>query len=95
VSAYVMVNVEVKDPVRYEDYKRQAAPTVAAFGGRYVARGGTAEILEGDYVPKRFVLLEFPSLARAKEWWSSAEYAAAKRLRQEIARTDMIVVEGM
>lgn len=95
MSAYVIVNIDVKDPVRYEDYKRQAAPTVAAFGGRYVVRGGPAEVLEGAWVPKRVVVLEFPSAARAREWLNSAAYAPARKLRQATADSEMILVQGM
>lgn len=95
MPAYVIVNINVTDPIRYEDYKELAAPTVTAFGGRYIVRGGAAEVLEGGWTPRRVVLLEFPSLARAREWWSSPEYAPMKKLRQATATTEMIVVEGV
>jgi len=95
VSAYVIVEIEVLDPVRYEEYKRLAPPSIAAFGGRYVVRGGRSETLEGDWSPKRIVILEFEGLERARQWWDSPEYRDAKRLRQEIARTRMIAVEGV
>ena len=92
MSAYVIVEIEVLDPVRYEEYKRLAPPSIAAFGGRYVVRGGRTETLEGDWSPKRIVILEFESLERARQWWDCSEYRDAKRLRQEIARTRMIAV---
>jgi uncharacterized protein (DUF1330 family) len=95
VAAYVIVNIEVTEPVGYEDYKKLAAPAVAACGGRYIVRGGAAEILEGDWSPKRLVVLEFDSVAQAKAWWASSGYCAAKELRQKTAITDMIVVEGV
>ncbi len=95
MAAYVIVNVDVNDPGRYEDYKGLAAPTVSAFGGRYIVRGGATEILEGEWEPKRVVVVEFPDAARAKAWWASAEYAPAKALRQETATSEMIVVEGV
>ena len=94
MSAYVIVDIEVIDPVRYEEYKELAAPTVAAYGGRYVVRGGATETLEGDWVPKRLVVLEFESVEQAKAWWSSPEYAPAKALRQETAHTQMVVAAG-
>jgi uncharacterized protein (DUF1330 family) len=94
MSAYVIVDIEVIDPVRYEEYKRLAAPTVTAYGGRYVVRGGATETLEGDWVPNRFVVLEFETADQAKAWWSSPEYAPAKALRQETANTQMVVAEG-
>jgi uncharacterized protein (DUF1330 family) len=94
VSAYVIVDIVVHDPERYEEYKRLAAPTVMLYDGSYVVRGGQAGNLEGEWEPHRIVVLEFPSFGRAKEWWSSPEYAPAKSLRQEIATSEMIVVEG-
>ena len=95
MSAYVLVQVEVHDPARYEDYKRMVPPSLEKFGGRFLARGGATEALEGTWSPKRMVILEFPDVARAKEWWASEEYAAAKALRQATARTEMIVVSGV
>jgi uncharacterized protein (DUF1330 family) len=95
MRAFIVVDVTVHDPVRYEDYKRMAGPTVSAFDGRYVVRGGKTETLEGDWHPGRAVVLEFPSTQRAKEWWSSEEYRPAKELRQSIATTQMVIFEGM
>jgi uncharacterized protein (DUF1330 family) len=94
MSAYVVVDIDVTDPVRYEEYKKLAAPTVAAYGGRYVVRGGATETLEGDWTPKRLVVLEFDSVEQAKAWWSSPEYSPAKALRQQTANTEMVVAEG-
>ena len=95
MSAYVIVDIEVTDPVGYEEYKVLAAPTVAAYGGRYVVRGGAAAVLEGDWVPRRLVVLEFESADQARRWWDSPEYAAARAIRQRTARTNMVVVAGM
>jgi uncharacterized protein (DUF1330 family) len=95
MAAYVIVNIEVTDPVGYEEYKKLAAPAVAACGGKYVVRGGAVDTLEGDWIPKRLVILEFESVAQAKAWWASSEYRTAKELRQKTAITDMIVVEGV
>jgi uncharacterized protein (DUF1330 family) len=95
MSAYVVVQVDVKDPVRYEDYKRLVPPSLAKYGGRFVVRGGKTETLEGTWSPKRFVMLEFPDVERAKAWWGSADYAEAKALRQATAHTELIVVEGV
>ena len=94
MPAYIVVEVEVEDPVRYEDYKKMVPPSLAAFGGRFLVRGGMVENLEGDWAPKRLVICEFPSVEQAKAWWSSPEYAEAKALRQATAKTQMIVVEG-
>ena len=95
MSAYIIVEVSVNDPVRYENYKKMVPPTLAAYGGRFVVRGGTAQTLEGDWQPARVVVLEFPSVERAKQWWASSEFAPALKLRQETASTRMIVVEGV
>jgi uncharacterized protein (DUF1330 family) len=95
MSAYVVVQVDVKDPVRYEDYKRMVPSSLAKYGGRFVVRGGKTETLEGTWSPKRFVMVEFPDVERAKAWWASADYAEAKALRQTTSHTEMIVVEGV
>ncbi len=94
MAAFVVVDVEVTDPVRYEEYKKQAAATVAPFGGKYVARGGRVEVLEGDWPTGRFVILEFPTAERAREWWGSEAYRHAKALRHATARSKMLLVEG-
>ena len=93
MSAYIIVDVKVTDPVQYEDYKKLAAATVEAYDGRYIVRGGTAEQLEGDRTPNRIVVLEFPTLERAKEWWASEDYKPAKAMRHASATSQMIVVE--
>ncbi len=95
MPAYVVVEVEVLDKERYETYKQMVPASLAAYGGRFVVRGGATETLEGDWAPKRLVILEFPSVERAKAWWGSQEYAEAKALRQATARTQMLVVEGV
>jgi uncharacterized protein (DUF1330 family) len=95
MAAYIIVNVTINDPSRYDEYKQLAAPTVEAYGGRYIVRGGETAALEGEWQPGRVVVLEFPDSDRAKEWWNSPEYAPAKEIRQAIATTDMIVVDGV
>ena len=95
MKAYVIVNVAVQDPERYKDYIKAATPTVAAHGGRYIARGGRAEKLEGDVSVNRIVLLEFPSYAQAKSWYDSPEYRAALAIRQSCATGALILVEGV
>jgi uncharacterized protein (DUF1330 family) len=94
VTAYVIVDIDVIDPAAYEGYKKVAPGTVASFGGKYLARGGATEVLEGDWHPHRLVILEFGSSARAKEWLHSSEYAPARQQRHQAARSNMVVVEG-
>jgi len=95
MAAYVVVDVQVNDPVRYEEYRKTVAPTLAAYGGRFLVRGGKVDVLEGSWSPKRLVIVEFPDVATAKAWWSSAEYANPKAVRQSASETEMIVVEGV
>lgn len=95
MSAYVIVEVDVHDPVTYEGYKLQTPESITKYGGRFVVRGGHAETLEGDWAPKRIVVVEFESLEQAKRWWSSPEYAPVKALRHRTASSRMIVVEGV
>ena len=94
MPAYVIVQIEVEDPVRYAEYRRIAPPSIAAYGGRYVVRGGECQILEGSWTPPRLVVLEFPTIEQARAWWHSPEYAPAKALRQQSARTEMVLIEG-
>jgi uncharacterized protein (DUF1330 family) len=94
MSAYVIVQVDVKDPARYEDYKKMVPPSIEKFGGRFLVRGGKTHTLEGGWAPKRFVMVEFPSVEQAKAWWASPEYAAARDLRWATADSQMIVAEG-
>jgi uncharacterized protein (DUF1330 family) len=94
MSAYIIVEIEITDPVGYENYKKQAADTVHKYGGKYIVRGGKTEVLEGDWIPKRIVVLEFPTAERAKEWLSCEEYREPRKLRHATSRTNMILVEG-
>ncbi len=95
MAAYVIVDIDVTDPGRYEEYKARAAKTVEAYGGKYLVRGKPVEVLEGEWEPRRFVILEFDTVAQAKRWWSSEEYRLPKQLRHATARSRMIVVEGV
>ena len=95
MPAYVVVQIDgITDLVAYERYKAMAPPSIAAYGGRYLVRGGPCEVLEGSWCPPRLVVLEFPDQARARAWWHSTEYAAAKALRQACARSEIILIEG-
>jgi uncharacterized protein (DUF1330 family) len=95
VAAYVLAFVEVKDPVRYEDYRKQVLPTITKFGGRFLARGGQTDVLEGPWQPKRLVIVEFPDVERAKAWWGSPDYAPIRALRQAASDGTLIVTEGV
>ena len=95
MTAYVIVDIEVADPEGYKEYVKLAPEAVKFYGGKYIARGGANETLEGNWQAKRLVILEFPSLEQAKAWLNSPEYAPARALRHKYARTNMVVVEGL
>ena len=95
MSAYIIVEIDVQDPVGYQDYKKLAGPTVEARGGKYIVRGGRTEVLEGDWQPKRIVVLEFSSMDAAREWLNCEEYREPRKMRHRTARTNMILVEGV
>ena len=93
--AYVINDMEVTDPELLEEYKQLSPPTVAQYGGRFLARGGRVESIEGTWSPKRLVIIEFPGVEAAKAWVNSQEYEPARRLRQKASRSNMVVVEGV
>ena len=95
MAAYIIVDIVVNDANTYERYKELAPPSIAAYGGRYIARGGKTETLEGAWSPRRLVILEFPDVAKARAWQASPEYAPAKAIRESCASAQMIVVEGL
>ena len=95
MPAYIIVNVEVTNPDAYQEYVAKVGPSIQTYGGRYLVRGGKTEILEGTCVPRRVVVVEFADSAKARSWWNSQEYAAAKSIRHANAKTDMFIAEGI
>jgi uncharacterized protein (DUF1330 family) len=95
MAAYIIVDLEITDPLNYSEYKKLAGATVEKYGGRYLVRGGACETLEGDWQPKRIVVLEFDNSERAKAWLNSPEYSEPRKMRHRTAKTRMIVVEGV
>jgi uncharacterized protein (DUF1330 family) len=95
MTAYVIVEMTVTDPVGIEEYRKQAGAAVAAMGGKFLARGGKSEVLDGDWKPQRIVLIEFPSMEQARLWRLSPEYGKACEIRDRAAQTRMILVEGI
>jgi len=95
MSAYVIIEIDIIDSVGYDEYKKLAGATVEKYGGKYIVRGGRAETLEGDWNPKRIVVLEFESMQRAKDWLNCDEYREPRKMRHRTAKTNMIVVEGV
>lgn len=94
MAAYVIADVEVTDPVKYEDYKKLTPGAIAKHGGRFVARGGQTATLEGNWRPGRVVIIEFPTFEQARNFYTSVEYTAARRARAGAATMKMIVVDG-
>ena len=94
MAAYVIVEAFITDAEGYEKYKPLAAASIATYGGSYKSRGGTTESLEGDPGIGRVVVLEFPDLERARQWYNSDEYREASQLRQAAARSRIFIVDG-
>ena len=94
MPAFVLVEITIHDHDLYAEYKKLTPTSIDAFGGKFVIRGGKAISMEGDWNPERIVLLEFPNVQLAQEWWDSEQYAQAKEIRQKSAFTKMIIVEG-
>ena len=95
MTAYVIAEVNVTDSALYEDYKKLVPATVEKYGGRFAVRGGAVDSKEGGWKPSRLVVLEFPSMAQARKWYDSPEYAPALALRLKAANARLILVEGV
>lgn len=95
MAAYILVDVNITDQKRYEEYKKLTPGSLVPYGGRFIVRGGHTVTLEGNWSPGRMVVIEFPTSQKAKEWWSSDGYAPAKAIRQAASITQMILVEGV
>jgi uncharacterized protein (DUF1330 family) len=94
MAAYVIAEIRVSDPAGYEPYRPLAAASIARFGGRFLARGGQAVLLEGAPAPERVVVIEFPDLATAQRWYQSEEYQSALKIRQAASQGRLILVDG-
>jgi uncharacterized protein (DUF1330 family) len=95
MAAYLIADIDVTDAQTYERYKNGVGETIAAFGGRYVARGGATVVLEGDWTPKRLVIVEFPSMARLHEWYESPKYRPFLELRKRASVSRLVALEGL
>src|SRR5437660_12511361 len=94
MPAYIIVEIDTVDPIDYEEYKKLAGATVEKYGGKYIVRGGKTEVLEGDWKPKRIVVLEFESRDRAKEWLNCEAYRGPRKMRHRTAETNTVLGEG-
>jgi uncharacterized protein (DUF1330 family) len=94
MAAYLILDIHVKDPEEYAAYRERAPATLEAYGGRYLVRGGEHEVVEGDWDPERVVVVEFPSVERAREWYASPEYQEIVDMRKRAAPSQCVLVEG-
>ena len=94
VSAYIIADIQVSDPVACDDYRPLAAASIARFGGRFIVRGGKVDLLEGEPQPERIVVIEFPDAGTARRWYQSEEYQTALKIRQAASRGRVLLVEG-
>ena len=94
-SAYIIANVDVKNPAQYEEYRRLSSIAMKAHGAEVCVRGGKVGVLEGDWTPDRLVLLKFASVEQARKFYDSTEYGAARNAREGIAVMRMVIVEGV
>ena len=94
MAAYLIADLDITDPVVFEEYRQQVAPLVAKYGGKYVVRGGAIETVEGDWSPKRLVILEFENVDRLKAWYEGDDYRPVMALRHQSAHSNVVIVEG-
>ncbi len=95
MPAYLIYDAVVTDPQKYEQYKSLSPGAIAAYGGKFVVRGGKHESVEGDWKPNRVVMVEFPTYERAQEFWNSPEYQSARAARAGAAVAKAIIVQGL
>ena len=94
-KAYILVQVEVTNPQQYQEYAKLSPGIVSSFGGRFLARAGRTQTLEGPAAKSRVVLLEFPSFEKAQEFYQSPAYTAARKVRDGAAQAQFVLVEGV
>jgi uncharacterized protein (DUF1330 family) len=95
MAAYLVVDIDVTNPVQFEEYKKLAPAAIASYGGRYLIRGGAYEALEGDWKPQRLTVVEFDSMEKAKAFYHSPEYQLAIKARHGAASMNMLLVQGV
>lgn len=95
MAAYVIFDVEIRDSQRYQEFMTKAKPALAEVGARYLARGGAHKVYEGDWNPRRIVLLEFPSVAAWESFYYGPVYQGLKAIRDECSSARLVSVEGL
>jgi uncharacterized protein (DUF1330 family) len=94
MTAYMIADIDVHDPETYREYMTLVPATIEPFKGRFVIRGGEHETLEGEWRPRRFVMIEFPSASDARGWYQSEAYVAAMAIRRRASTASLVLVEG-
>lgn len=95
MSAYVIFDVEIRDLARYQEFMKGVKPALEAAGARYLARGGAHKVHEGDWTPRRIVLIEFPSVAAWEAFYNGPVYQGLKAIRDEVSSARLVSVEGL
>ena len=95
MTAYVIIQVDIHNPQLFDEYKQNVPKIVEAYGGKYLTRGGQFEVLAGEWPTERTVLLSFPSVRAAKDWYYSPEFRGPKAMRDEAAKVNVFVIEGI
>ena len=95
MATYVVFDVDIYDPARYQDFMQQVKPALEAAGARYLARGGAHQVWEGDWTPRRIVILEFPSLTAWEGFYNGPVYQGLKTIRDECSSARLVSVEGL
>ena len=95
MAAYVLAEIVITNPEGYKEYTTVVPATVEKYGGKFLVRGGKAHPLEGDWPERRRVLIEFPSIEKARAWWDSPEYAKPKEMRKANSKGRLIFLEGV
>lgn len=94
MPAYVIVDIQIHDSAGYDEYRKVVGASLARYGGKFLVRGGEIDVLEGNWMPQRIVILEFDSAARARAWYDSEEYRLPKQMRMRASTANLIVVEA-
>lgn len=95
MAAYLIAEHRITDPERFEEYRSMVAPMIERFGGRYLTRGGSHEVLDGDWKPTRVVVIEFPDMATLKAWYNSPEYRPLVEIRRGTGTDVLIAIDGL
>ncbi|TWO70662.1 DUF1330 domain-containing protein [Caenimonas sedimenti] len=95
MSAFVIFDVEIRDPARYREFMEGVKPALELAGARYLARGGAHKVYEGDWAPRRIVILEFPSVAAWEAFYEGPVYQGLKSMRDECSSARLVSVEGL